>query len=100
MISLRNVKCGNLIYVYKIGGHYDVVVPLIQIKPTITTDFCNEDMLSGSQMDVKSFLHWKTLAFLRYLNICCYCSCDFEIELTPPRGMTNSAKFPLVILRA
>ena len=55
--SPGNVTYGNHIYVYKIGEHYDAVVPLIQIKPTVTTGFCNEDMLSDSQTDVRSSLH-------------------------------------------
>ena len=87
--SPGNVTCRNHIYVYKIGEHYDTVVPLIQTKPTIITGFCNEDMLSGSQTDFRSSLHWKTGGFLGYLKICCYCFCDDETDVTRLRGRTN-----------
>ena len=54
--SPGNVTYWNHIYVYKIGEHYDVVVPLIQIKPTVNTGFCNEDMLSDSQTSDRLFI--------------------------------------------
>ena len=61
--SPGNATCGNHIYVYKIGEHYDAIVPLSQIKPIVTTGFCNEDMLSDSQTDVSCLFIGERVGF-------------------------------------